>query len=198
MPSLHTAGRAAALASAATGGAAAVYVGLVSGALHLDLGVGRTPRPLGPQVVHIAAPREVVFDIVAQPYLGRATRAMHEKLEVVERGDDMVLAVHHTPVHGRLTARTVETVRFTRPERVDFRVVRGPVPHVVETFMLSEQGSGTRLTYEGEMAADLWGLGSWWSAKVGARWEEAVAGTFTSIRAEAERVQAVADRRRSP
>jgi hypothetical protein len=197
MPSLHTAGRAAAFGSAATGGAAAIYVGLVTGALHLDLGLGRTRRPLGPQVVHIAAPREVVFDVVAQPYLGRATRAMQEKVQVVERGDDMVLAVHHTPVHGRLSARTVETVRFTRPERVDFRVVRGPVPYVVETFLLTEQASGTRLTYEGEMAADLWGLGSWWSAKVGARWEEAVAGTFTSIRAEAERLQAVADRRRS-
>jgi hypothetical protein len=31
----------------------------------------------------------------------------------------------------------VETVRFTPPERVDFRLVRGPVPHVVETFLLA-------------------------------------------------------------
>jgi len=41
----------------------------------------------------------------------------------------------------------VETVRFTRPGRVDFRLVRGPVPHVVEAFVLTEQpdGAGTRL-----------------------------------------------------
>jgi hypothetical protein len=32
----------------------------------------------------------------------------------------------------------VETVRFTRPERVDFRLVRGPVPLVVEAFVISE------------------------------------------------------------
>ena len=55
-----------------------------------------------------------------------------------------------------LVAQTVETVRFTRPERVDFRLVRGPVPHVVEAFVLTEaaDGSGTRLAYDGEIGAD--------------------------------------------
>jgi hypothetical protein len=57
---------------------------------------------------------------------------------------------------------TVETVRFTRPERVDFRLVRGPVPHVVESFMLSEHDAGTRLVYEGELGTDLWALGQRW------------------------------------
>jgi hypothetical protein len=47
--------------------AAAGYVGLVTGAVALDLGVGRRSRPLGPQQVDIAAPREVVFDVIAQP-----------------------------------------------------------------------------------------------------------------------------------
>ncbi|MFE9649133.1 hypothetical protein ACFYO0_34465 [Streptomyces sp. NPDC006365] len=57
-------------------GAAAGYLGLVTGALPLDVGAGRRRRPLGPQTVDIAAPRELVFDVIAQPYLGRATRAM--------------------------------------------------------------------------------------------------------------------------
>ena len=121
-------------ATVGAGVAAAGYVGLITGACPVDLGVGRRVRPLGPQLVEVAAPRQVVFDVIAQPYLGRAPRALADKLRVLERGHDMVLAAHFTPLGGRLglVAQTVETVRFTPPERVDFRLVRGPVPHVVE------------------------------------------------------------------
>ncbi|WP_409467413.1 SRPBCC family protein [Streptomyces sp. HC307] len=136
------------------------YLGLVSGAVSLDVGVGRRTSPLGPQTVDIAAPQELVFNMVARPYLGRTPHAMREKLNVLERGSDLVLAEHYTPVAGgRLRAVTVETVRFSRPERVDFRLVRGPVPAVVESFQLGEQASGTRLVYEGEMSTDGWALG---------------------------------------
>src|SRR5215217_2963241 len=145
-------------AAVGAGVAAAGYVGLVTGACPLDLGLGRRVRPLGPQLVEMAAPRELVFDVIAEPYLGRAPRALAAKLRVLERGSDMVLAAHFTPLGGRLglVAQTVETVRFTRPERVDFRLVRGPVPHVVEAFELTEDngGAGTRLTYQGELGAD--------------------------------------------
>src|ERR687895_2125590 len=144
-------------------GAAAVgYVGLVTGACPLDLGIGRRVRPLGPQLVDMAARREVVFDVIAEPYLGRTPRALADKLRVLERGSDMVLAAHFTPLGGRLglVAQTVETVRFTRPQRVDFRLVRGPVPHVVEAFVLTDEvAGGTRLTYSGEIGADLWRAG---------------------------------------
>jgi hypothetical protein len=50
----------------------------------------------------MAAPREVVFDVIAEPYLGRAPRALADKLRVLERGGDMVLAAHFTPLGGRL------------------------------------------------------------------------------------------------
>ncbi|MFG3037215.1 SRPBCC family protein [Streptomyces sp. NPDC048330] len=174
--------------SAAGVGAAAGYLGLVTGALPLDVGVGRRTRPLGPQTVDIAAPREVVFDVIAQPYLGRATRAMREKVTVLEQGSDMVLAAHRTPVAGgRLTATTVETVRFTRPERVDFRLVRGPIPAVTESFALTEHKSGTRLVYEGELATDLWRAGQWWGGLVAPRWEATVAASLGAVRHEAER-----------
>ena len=120
------------LLGAATVGAgvvAAGYVGLVTGACPVDFGIGRRVRALGPQLIDMAAPREVVFDVIAEPYLGQAPRALADKLRVLERGSDMVLAAHFTPLGGRLglVAQTVETVRFTRPERVDFRLVRGPV-----------------------------------------------------------------------
>ena len=86
---------------------------LVSGALTVDTGWGRRSRPLGPQTVHVAAPRDAVYDLLAQPYLGRATRALQDKVQVLERGTDMVVAAHRTPVgRGRVTV-TVESVRFT-------------------------------------------------------------------------------------
>ncbi|MBH1938035.1 SRPBCC family protein [Streptomyces sp. AV19] len=180
--------RFAAWAAGAAAVAAGGYAGLVSGALPLDVGLGRRVRPLGPQTLDIGVPRDLVFDVIAQPYLGRATRAMREKVQVLERGSDMVLAAHFTPLGGsRFTAVTVETVRFTRPERVDFRLVRGPVPHVVEAFVLTERAEGTRLVYEGELGTDLWRAGAWWGAKVAGRWEAAVAASLASVAAEAER-----------
>lgn len=178
-------------ATMGAGLAAAGYVGLVTGACPVDLGVGRRVRPLGPQLVDMAAPREVVFDVVAEPYLGRTPRALADKLRVLERGSDMVLAAHFTALGGRLglVAQTVETVRFTRPERVDFRLVRGPVPHVVETFTLTElaDGAGTRLAYDGELGADLWRVGQWWGDLVARQWEQTVAASLAGVRAEAER-----------
>ena len=173
-------------AAGALAGAAALYALTVRGALALDLGVGRRMRPLGPQRLTIAAPREVVFDVIAAPYR-RTPRAMHEKLEVLERGDDMVLAAHHTPTAYGLTATTLETVRFEPPTRVAFRLVRGPVPHVTEAFELEEEGDTTHLLYTGEMGTDLWALGASWGALVAKTWERTVAESLEGIRAEAER-----------
>ncbi|WP_151482136.1 SRPBCC family protein [Streptomyces albicerus] len=180
------------VAAAVGGGVAAGYLGLVTGALAPDVGVGRRTRPLGPQTVDIAAPREVVFDVIAQPYLGRSTRAMREKVRVLERGDDMVLAEHFTPVAGgRLTAKTTETVRFARPGRIDFRLVRGPVPAVVESFRLSDDEAGTTLEYEGELATDGWVWGERWGRLVADHWEETVMASLKSVKQEAERRSAL-------
>jgi hypothetical protein len=179
-----------ALVLLALGGVAAAlgYVGLVTGALTVDLGWGRRVQALGPLTVSIAATREEVFDVLAVPYLGRATRALREKVEVVERGSDMVLASHKTPVGRRLTAVTVETVRFARPDRIDFRLLRGPVPHVVESFVLSDESdSTTRLAYCGELGTDGWWLGARWGTLVARRWNAAVRSTFAAVKAEAER-----------
>jgi hypothetical protein len=168
--------------------AAATYVGLVTGAVPADFGVGRRLRPLGPEAVDIAAPRELVFDIVAEPYLHRQTRAAAEKITIFERGADMVLAAHRTPVHGgRLTATTIETVRFERPHAVHFRLVRGPVPYITEQFILTESDGITRLAYDGQLGTDLWALGSWWGRVVASTWERTVAASLAMIKAESER-----------
>ena len=164
----------------------ALWALVVRGALTLDLGVGRRLRPLGPLTIRIAAPREVVFTVISSPYLGRTPRALEKKLEVLERSDDFVLAAHHTRTYG-LTATTVETVRFEPPSHVHCRLVRGPVPYVVEQFALHETADGTELEYRGELGTDLWALGALWGAAVARQWEAAVETTLGAVKEEAER-----------
>jgi hypothetical protein len=164
---------------------------LTNGAATLDVGVGRRVRSLGPRSWDIAAGRELVFDVIAGPYLGRTPRALEDKLEVWERGSDMVLAAHYTPLKCGV-ATTLETVRFERPERIGFRVVRGPVPHVAESYVLDETEAGTRLTWSGELGTDFWALGAWWGDRVARAWDKAVRSSLEAVVAEAERRASVA------
>ena len=190
-----TRGTSAAAVSAAVGAAGLIYYLTVTGKATVDTGWGRRVRPLGPFSVQIAAPAGTVFDVIAAPYLGRTPQAMAGKLRVIERGQDMVLAEHYTPVHGgRLTATTLETVTFERPRRVGFRLVRGPVPHVAEEFTLTESQGVTTLAYSGELGTDMGIAGQWWGGQVGQAWEAAVRASFAGIRAEAERRASAASR----
>jgi len=137
---------------------AGIYVLVVHGAVTLDLGIGRRTRALGPLTRTIAAPPETVFDVIAAPYLGRTPRAMQDKLQVWERSSDMALAL-----------------------------LRGPVPHVAETYDLRELSEGTPFVYSGELGTDSWALGAWWGNRVAAPWERAVAASLDAIQAESER-----------
>jgi len=159
---------------------------LASGALTLDLDVGRRRQQLGPLLQAIRAPQEVVFDVIAGPYLGKTPRALADKLEVWERGSDLVLAAHSTQVKCGITT-TLETVRFQRPDRVDFRLVRGPVPHLVESFLLAPSDGGTELRWQGELGTDLWAIGEWWGGRVARTWTHAVRKSLHELAAEAER-----------
>jgi hypothetical protein len=172
--------------AAAAGLAFGGYVLVVRGSLTVDLGVGRTVRPLGPLARDIAAPRDVVFEVVSTPYLRRSARALESKLRVLERSGEMVLAEHYTQV-GPLVATTVETVRFDAPERIQFRLVRGPVPYAAEEFLLRKTDRGTQLEYRGELGADLWAAGRLWTAAVARVWTRAVDASLDAIQAEAER-----------
>jgi hypothetical protein len=164
----------------------ALYGALVDGSLTLDTGIGRRVRPLGPRTWTFAAPRETVFDLLAVPYGERVPRALREKVEIWGRGSDMVLAAHRTRVGSR-TVTTVETVRLERPGRIDFRLVRGPVPHVAESFVLEEADGATSLTWSGELGADFGGAGAWWADRVAAAWERAVEHSLAAVAAEIER-----------
>lgn len=170
------------------------FVLVATGRLTLDTGLGRRTRPLGPQVVRIRAPRETVFDLIAVPYLAKnPPRALREKVQILDHGTDLVLAAHRTKAGG-LTAVTVETVSFNRPERIGFRLVRGPVPFVVERFTLHEvdDGATTELRYVGEMGTDGWALGAVWGRFVARLWERTVEKSLEGLKASAE---AAAERR---
>lgn len=159
---------------------------VATGAVTVDVGIGRSLRPLGPVTWRIVAPPEVVCDVVAEPYLRRTPRALREKLEVWERGSDMALAAHFTPTAiGKAT--TLETVRFERPGRIDFRLLRGPVPHLSESFILQAVEGGTELRWSGELGTDFWALGRWWGSRVAAVWEATVRTALEMVTAEAER-----------
>jgi hypothetical protein len=172
-------------------GARRAYRFYVSGAVTIDSGVGRRIRDLGPVTWKTAADRETVFDVIASPYLEKTPRSMKDKLQVWERGTDMALAAHFTLVKCGVTT-TVETVRFERPERIHFRLVRGPVPHVRESFILEETESGSALTWAGELGTDFGALGALWGKVVARSWEAAVRSSMQAIITESER-RSVAD-----
>lgn len=165
----------------------AAYLLVVQGKLTLDLGLGRRLRRLGPIEVEVDAPQATVFDVVAGPYLGKTPMAMQDKLKVIERGGEMVLAEHFTVVNPWLKATTLETVRFQRPSRVSFRLLRGPVPFAEETFDIEARGHKTLFTYNGHLGSDLWSVGQWWSDTVARRWEKTVENSISLIKAESER-----------
>jgi hypothetical protein len=157
---------------------------LAMGRLHLDLGWGRSLHELGPITVPIVAPRELVFEVVAAPYLGRTPGG--SGIEIVARADSLVVATHHTPVHF-YTARTVEAVEFEPPTCVRFRHLTGPVPHAVEEFTLSDVDGETELRYGGEIGIDFFVLGRiaarYW---VRPQWERVVREHLADLKQRAE------------
>ncbi|MDF2748788.1 MAG: hypothetical protein K0S98_3075 [Propionibacteriaceae bacterium] len=112
---------------------------------------------------------------------------MQEKVEILERAGQMVLAAHRTVVGSGLTAVTVETVTLDPPNRMSFRLLRGPVPHVIETFAFDETADGTRLSYTGELGTDLWRLGQAWGDLVARNWVQTVRDSMAAIKTESER-----------
>jgi Polyketide cyclase / dehydrase and lipid transport len=163
---------------------AVMFLLLAMGRLHLDLGWGRSVHELGPITIRIAAPPELVFEVISAPYLGRAPRG--SGIEVLAGDDALVVAAHHTKVHF-YTARTVEVVAFEPPTSVGFRHLTGPVPHAVEEFALDEVEGATELRYGGEIGIDFFLLGRiagrhW----VRPQWERAVREHLDEVKERAE------------
>jgi hypothetical protein len=174
------------LAAAGGGAAYGSFILMTRGRFVLDVGWGRSYFPLGPIEVQMAAPREVVFDVIQGAYSERAPAEVKRHIKVIERAGDLVVAEHRTPLKF-LDAITVETVRFERPSRVVFALLRGPVPHVHETFELLEHNGITTLTYQGTLGADLWLFGRWYGGGiVKPAWERVVAASLQTVKVQAE------------
>jgi hypothetical protein len=173
-------------------GAAVGFLLLAMGRLHLDLGWGRSFHELGPIELRIAAPRELVFEMIKEPYLGHTPR--DSGIEILARGEDLAVAAHRTKVHF-YTAVTVEAVDFEAPARVGFRHLTGPVPHAVEEFALEERDGVTNLRYVGEVGVDFFLLGRIAGRRwVRPQWEKIVREHLEDLKQRAEQL---AVRRRS-
>jgi hypothetical protein len=165
-------------------GAATGFLLLAMGRLSLDLGWGRSIHPLGPVTLRIAAPRELVFEIIEAPYSGRASPG--SGIEILSRGESLVVAAHYTKVHF-YTARTVEAVELEPPRRVGFRHLSGPVPHAVEEFALADADGATDLRYEGEVGIDFFVLGRIAGRRwVRPQWERTVREHLDDVKDRAE------------
>jgi hypothetical protein len=157
---------------------------LAMGRLHLDLGWGRTRHELGPIEIDIAAPRELVFEVLSAPYVGRSSGG--PQIEVLARRDGIAVAAHITKVHF-YEARTVEVVELDAPAKIAFRHLTGPVPHAVEQFELTEIDGRTELRYGGEIGIDFFVLGriaarTW----VRPQWEGTVRAHLADVKRRAE------------
>jgi hypothetical protein len=137
-------------------GVAGMFLLLAMGRLSLDLGWGRSLHELGPITIRIAAPRDLVFEMISAPYTGRTPEG--SGIDVIARSDALVVAAHHTKLRF-YTARTVEVIELDPPGRVGFRHLAGPVPHAVEQFALEESDGGTEIRYGGELRIDFFVLG---------------------------------------
>jgi hypothetical protein len=122
--------------------------------------------------------------VISGPYLGKTPRALGDKLEVLERGSDLVLA-HFTDVGWGLTAPPWRPFASSAPSgsRSAWSVGRCRTCSRRSSFAMSATGP----TSSTAASSDLWALGKWWGARVARRWEETVAASVQAVRVEAER-----------
>ena len=81
-------------------GLGGLYVQIARGAITVVRPNHRVLRPLGPIRIEISASPELVFDAIASPYLGHPPASLRDEIEVLERGEGLVVAAHHTKPLG--------------------------------------------------------------------------------------------------
>ena len=109
----------------------------------------------------IAAPRQMVFQMLSAIGKGSLPGSQGESSRVLEREGDTIIAEFLT-ASGKRTYRTVEKVQLYPPERITYRHIEGPLTFAEKEFSLHERGSGTELQYSGEMGCRIFlmpGLG---------------------------------------
>ena len=112
------------------------------------------PEPLPALDLAIAARPGLVFQLISA--VGQGADAAHAR--VVERpSPERAIVEFTTRVMGR-TVKTLEEVRFHAPDRISYRLLKGPIPAVEEEFRVEPDGERTVLRYRGTFTAH----SAWW------------------------------------
>jgi hypothetical protein len=105
--------------------------------------------PLPRLSTQIGARPEIVFQVIAGLDQGAVSQAGAHHARVLERpGSDRMVVEFTTTVFGRQVV-TVEEVVLEPPLRIHYRLIKGPLPEVVEDFSLHPESKGTTLDYTG-------------------------------------------------
>lgn len=139
--------------------AAVLIVGIARGRITMELGWGRNRMGLRDRRVEIAAPPELVLDLLREAAGGEVPGiSKREGTDVIEA--DGGLIVNESLNDSRFgLVRAREAVRFHPDGRVTYRHLSGPLPGTEEEFGVHADDAGTRLTYRGSIPVDFWALG---------------------------------------
>jgi hypothetical protein len=147
-----------ALAAILAAVAAVIIVQIAQGRISVAVPWGRRDVPLRERQVRIAAPRDLVRDVLTSAARGRTpSLESGERTEVVDGQDGLILNRSLTRSKFGLV-QAMELVRVTE-ERVAYLHVAGPLPGTSEDFRLEQVNGETLLGYRGRIPVSFWALG---------------------------------------
>lgn len=115
------------------------------------------PVTVGPVTVEIAAPADLVYQMLAA--IGQGGQSGGERAEIVGRDQNVLVCDFWTrvamPIGDDRLVRTRERVTLCPPDRIDYEHLDGPVSGLRETITVGKAIDGrARLTYVGSYRAD--------------------------------------------
>ncbi len=103
--------------------------------------------------VLIHAPRQLVFEMASAVGGDLPGGPAHDS-RLLEHDGNRQLVTYRVPV-GRWAFELLEEVRLTPPERIEYRVVRGPLSRVTETLeFVTRDPASTLVSYTGSVGDD--------------------------------------------
>lgn len=110
---------------------------------------GEMSEPIPPVHIEINAPRELVFEM-ASAVGGSLPDGPPHASELIRRDGNVLVVRFSAPAPFRFFG-FLEEVTLSAPSRIDYRVLEGPLDHVVEWLDFAEDGGTTTVTYAGEV-----------------------------------------------
>ena len=119
------------------------------------------PIKLKPHTIRIAAPRELVFQMMSHFGRGRLPGDNNESSRIISR-DGNTLVVEFQTKTMSVTYTTVEEVILYPPERIAFKHLSGPLHYAREEFTFEDvNGAQTDLTHSGEFVWNIIPMFGW-------------------------------------